>query len=973
MNRITLFILLFVAVQTVHCQKFLKKLKEAVEEQLEDTEAADLFDKEKQIAKMRADQLEKDTSNYNYIFSQGNRASFFANREGKESLLLTLSKNYEDEETEPVKLERYEEVFDQNRLGEKSMYLAPKAAFLNFIRALNHMTNRSGYGQAILDTAFSITELVDIDTLNQPEKYALGKTVANLSILVHAQGRYNVSKDFIDKTTLYFKEVIGVNTIALASLYNNHAVIAQSQGNFTEAEDYFNQAEEVLKSKGRSGTLSHAIVTSNRALLYNELGQFEEAKLAIQKAIDMAEGEIREKGRDNTSFKINQGLIFYTGGAYSEAESLFREILELKEKRMGRNQTDYANVENYLAATLMASGNTAEVPGLLQDALRIFGSKYSTNHPAYIKTQHNLGKYYLISDKLSEASSTLLSVNEAYLNYFGDTHPDYLNSLEDLAVVAWKQSDYTTATNRFNTIIDSHLKLVENYFGAMSEYEKSQYWDKVRPSILKFYAYVVNQANDDPSLLSRMYDIHLKTKGVLLSASTKVREEILSGSDEELKKLYNEWVSIKEDILLYYSYSKAQLEELEIDLPATESKANQIEKELNKRSTTFAQANKLPATTLADVKSKLTAQDAAIEIIGYPVFERTYTGSKNYAFLIATNDKQHPELVLIENGEELDTKYAKAYLNMIKLKAKDRITYEKFWRPIDENLMGKKNLHVSLDGIYFQVNIGALQRLDDTYVSDSYRLNLYTSTRDLVKKAAKPSVAKKAMLFGYPNYGSLGLLTELPGTKAEIEAIGKITKSKGFNTTSYLANEATEENFKKIKSPTVLHIATHGFFMPENQTKGDKVFGVEVSEAKENPLLRSGLMLANAEQTMNQTSGSTEVNTTNNGVLTAYEVINLDLKGTDVVVLSACETGLGEIKSGEGVYGLQRSFQVAGANTVVMSLWKVSDDATMKLMTTFYQNWMSGQTKEVAFSNAQKQLRIDYPEPYYWGAFVMLN
>ncbi len=190
-----------------------------------------------------------------------------------------------------------------------------------------------------------------------------------------------------------------------------------------------------------------------------------------------------------------------------------------------------------------------------------------------------------------------------------------------------------------------------------------------------------------------------------------------------------------------------------------------------------------------------------------------------------------------------------------------------------------------------------------------------------------------------------------------------------------MEKSASDDNFKNIASPSLLHVATHGFFLPENTSNEEKVLGIEVSQAKANPLLRSGLMLANAELTMSNSElqQSNEVNSVNNGILTAYEVLTLDLKNTELVVLSACETGLGEIKSGEGVYGLQRAFQVAGAQSVVMSLWKVSDEATKSLMTFFYQEWMAGKSKNDAFISAQKKLRQEFPEPYYWGAFVLLN
>ncbi|MEM6641455.1 MAG: CHAT domain-containing tetratricopeptide repeat protein [Bacteroidota bacterium] len=972
MTRIYGVLLLLLLAFSAKSQKWLNKLKDKVNETIDNVGDENFMENGGLLGQGRAKQLEKDTSNYNYIFSQGNRASFFANRDSKESFLLTAGKNYEDEDGNSVELEIYEKVFDSNRAGERAMYLNTNLARFNFAQALGFLSEEAGSANWMLDSAFSISSFVNVGALTLPERYALGKTIANYAILYHSEGRYNLSSDLLAEAERFFTDEISAGTIALASIYCNLGVVNQSKGNFTKAENYFDEALDKLKAGEKGSSLSYAIALNNKALLFNELGQYPEAKQAIRQAISIAEGELRSKGRDNTSFKINKGLIHYSAGEYALAESLFREIIELKKKRLAENQTDVANVKNYLAATLMAENATSEVVGLLNDALEIFKKKYSEENFAYIKTKHNLGRYYLITEDYAAAERVFSEVNAAYGKLFSQQHPDFLSSLEDLAVVAWKQGNISTAKSRFDQTLASNVELVEKYFGAMSEYEKSQYWSKVRPSLLKFYAFAAENGGDDPQLLADMYNLHLKTKGVLLSASAKVREQILSSTDENLKRTYASWVQTKEDLLLYYSYTKTQLSELKVSIPEIESKANRLEKELNRMSSDFAASNKLPSVTLQDVKASLQANDVAIEVIGFPAYGAG-NGEKRYAFLLAKANAAYPECIVLEDGKALDTKYAKAYLNMVKLKSTDRFTYQKFWQPIDERLEGVENVHLSPDGVYFQVNIGAFRKQDGSYVSDNFDIHLYSSTRDLVNRNATKGTGKKATFFGNPAFGNRGVITPLPGTKREIDAVSSITQNAGFSTSTFTQRQATESNFKSISSPGLLHIATHGFFLPESETAGERVFGVDVAEAKDNPLLRAGLMLTDAEQAMQQDQQGTEVNTTNNGILTAYEVITLNLKDTDLVVLSACETGLGEIKSGEGVYGLQRAFQVAGAEAVIMSLWKVSDDATQKLMTSFYRNWMSGMSKEASFFKAQRSLRKAYPEPYYWGAFIMLG
>ena len=251
----------------------------------------------------------------------------------------------------------------------------------------------------------------------------------------------------------------------------------------------------------------------------------------------------------------------------------------------------------------------------------------------------------------------------------------------------------------------------------------------------------------------------------------------------------------------------------------------------------------------------------------------------------------------------------------------------------------------------------------------------YTTQTELYKKDLiglknqKASAPKKsAFLLGFPDYGG-DAVAALPGTKIEIESVGKILKAGGYQVTPYTQKAATEAILKTIKGPAIVHIATHGYFQQDVEASS---VGVTEDNAKNNPLLRSGILLAGASPVIKgEVMPNLESN--DNGVLTAYEAMSLNLEGTDLIILSACETGLGDVRAGEGVYGLQRSFLVAGAKALVMSLWKVDDAATQALMTNFYTNLSKGVSKAKAFKQAQVQLMTKYKDPYYWGAFVMMG
>ena len=308
-----------------------------------------------------------------------------------------------------------------------------------------------------------------------------------------------------------------------------------------------------------------------------------------------------------------------------------------------------------------------------------------------------------------------------------------------------------------------------------------------------------------------------------------------------------------------------------------------------------------------------------------------------------------------------------------------------------EKIKDKEVVYLSPDGVYNQLNVESLRVNDSEFVIDLQNVRVINSSKAVAvyrsrgaRKAAKKAVPTNltAMLMGNPQYyenednknlalknASRGLesfVPQLPGTEAEVKTITEMLKGRGWYIESYLGSKATEEQIKRSQNYTLVHIATHGFF--EDQTKKEEKADL-IFEEDDNPLDRAGLLA--------EGGGDVLVNATKNyniqdGVLTAHEAMSLNFDQTELIVLSACETGRGEIQQGEGVFGLQRSFLVAGADAIIMSLFQVSDEVTQKLMVEFYNNWMDGQDKRTAFNNAQRTIKETYNEPIYWGAFTMI-
>jgi CHAT domain-containing protein len=384
-----------------------------------------------------------------------------------------------------------------------------------------------------------------------------------------------------------------------------------------------------------------------------------------------------------------------------------------------------------------------------------------------------------------------------------------------------------------------------------------------------------------------------------------------------------------------------------------------------------------------DVKGGLQEGEAAVEIVRVRKFDMgntatkyNFTDSVEYAVLFIDKSSTGPQCFAIENGNDLEDRYLPYYRNSIQTKQPDTISYNRFWRPLKKHLGKYKRLFISCDGVYNQLNLHTLYNpASNLYLLDETNIVLVTNTKDILTPSL-PFRVGRGSFFGRPNYKlnvpmpvatNLAVnrsmddeamenlrdheFDDLPQTEEEIAAIGSLLLQYQWKFQSNTGDLATEANLKSVYNPTVLHLATHGFFLQSDLPNS-------------NSMVRSGIVLSG----INNVEQSEE-----DGVLTALESTSLHLDSTYLVVLSACETGLGTVKNGEGVYGLQRGFIVAGARHLLMSLWKVDDLATRILMEEFYKAWLGTGDLHHAMKSAQLALRKDYPHPYYWGAFVLFG
>lgn len=542
----------------------------------------------------------------------------------------------------------------------------------------------------------------------------------------------------------------------------------------------------------------------------------------------------------------------------------------------------------------------------------------------------------------------------------------YQNTLFNLAETYHSQGDFQLAEQTFQQLTQELTNEILYNYTYLSDAEKISFF-RANVSVLENFSLFAFELSGDMRLsenqhyisrsaINDLFNLLMTTKGLILHPGLRLKNDILNSSNKELKMKYQLWEDKK------YAYAhEARMETAdpkEIGQLAYEIET--LEKWLRLNSREFQKGFVVEKKTWQDVQRSLAPDEAAVEVV------RLFQGLVYGVLILTPSTVDGPIVAIIKSKgpQLLEKQFYKSYANAIQFGMTDSISYKTFWGPIEKVLQqhtpeGKKiaRIYFSPDGLFHKINLNTLfNPQSGTYLIDQVEFVHITNMKEVISKNENAPVSRKAVLFGRPQFYVPGkeiktILDDLPGTEKEVDQIHSILKRNRWKTNLYKLEQASEKTVKALHSPGVVHFATHGFIV-QDSLRNDLA----------DLMLNAGVALAGA---------GVEASETEDGILTAYELMNVDMDNTQLTVLSACETGLGEYYNGEGVYGLQRAIRSAGSKSVIISLWKVDDEATQKLMTLFYETWLTQKKNpRDAFRIAQQELKKIYPLPKYWGAFV---
>ena len=875
---------------------------------------------------------------------------------------------------------------------------------------------------------------------------ALGPDHPDVATSLNALARLYIEQGNYTKSELLYQQAFKISVHALgpddpevAISLNGLAGLYHTKGNYSKAEQLYQQVLKINAQKLGPDHPRVAADLNNLAALNQDKGNYYAAEGFSQRALEIIE-QAYGPNHPNVAVILNNLADAYKGQAhYTKVESLSLRALKIREQMLGQDHREVAISLNNLADLYQAQGDYAKAEPLCRRALKIWKQALGPNHPNIAIGLNNLAGLYQAQGNYTKAEPLYQQAFKIGEQALGPNHPRVAASLNSLACTEMALDRLHLAKQHFQMAANIETAFMKNLFVYSTEIEKLFFLKTLVGRLDMFINFVTQKLSPDTATVKAALNLVLQRKAIVFEASSQQQQIYNTFRDSVAQQLFQRFKALSHQIahLMFtgprdsaFTVYRQKLNKLVAERDLL------VEKSLAQYSGTFLHERQgRQQVKVEQVADFLSKGSTLIEFVRYREFnfktkEYQYQwGAARYAVFLLTVTKagevymndlgptQPIDSLLRVYHQEMKMANNLGTLSKLRKDAEGRLNkiahqlYRHLFAPIKAALPDSGILHCAPDGPLHLLPFEILVDDAGKYLVERYQFNYLGSGRDLLRFAKvsqgdnmyvfadatfdakpplqaaskEPLLASSELVLASENVRRShdwrgGKLEPLPGTAAEASTIQTLLQL-GKNQI-FVGSRATEENLFSLKSPWRLHIATHGFFLKDQeevkQLTRPEMFMTTFDEQRfglgqfENPLLRSGLALAGAN-TIGQQHDSTQAY---DGITTAYEISGMNLQGTDLVVLSACETGLGEVQNGEGVFGLRRAFQLAGAQTVVLSLWKVPDNETKELMIDFYTRLKNGEGKSQALRHAElammRKQREQYgsAHPYFRGAFI---
>jgi len=900
---------------------------------------------------------------------------------------------------------------------------APVAVVLHNLARLqvaqgNYSAAKPLFEQALAIRAATVGE-------NHPD-YAL--TLGNLAELHYRLGHFANAETLLRLTLLIQRKALGPDDPVIAVTLDNLGSVYQSTGKYAYAEQHYRQAGAILRHALGETHLEVAKNDALLALLFSETGNYAAAAHGFERALEIA----RAVGDRVATATItnNLALLCEATGRSEPALRLFQQALEMRREVLGDDHPDVAqSLNNLAAASLWLDPATAK--SLYERALEIRRRTLGAEHEDVAQSLNNLAHLHQANGDFRAAEPLFREALEIHRKALGEQHSTYARTLHNLALVLMSLGRLDEGLAIAQRVEQIHDRLIGEVFGLGSERQRLAYVENLQSTFHAFLSFVLRYRSDDPAALRAAFDLVLSRKALSAEAVATQRDAVLGGRYPQLTAKLQELAALRTEIaqktLGGPAREAATVEASEQELAGLSTRRETLEAELARQIPEMNLARRLQVADRLAIVGALPSDSTLVEFVRVPIYdfaavalrgELPWKPERYLAFILAAGESEDVVMVDLGEADAIDALIADVR-ESITGESERRDDEQSLPRagseenassgtrlraavfdPLRSALAGRTRLFLAPDGDLTRLPFEVLPVSADRRMIDEFRISYLSVARDILGPRVDFSVRPTSPIVAADPDFDLGMATAAeaatssqpensplpegdPGgwefpplleTREEGEEIARL-----LGVQPLVGAAVLKGRIRACRSPRILHIATHGIFQPDPDVDAAerwRSLGMATSQggvarqiiaAPDNPMLRSGLALAGANWKYKGFSPPPEAE---DGMLTAEDVAVLDLTATELVVLSACETGLGSIESGEGVFGLRRAFMLAGAKTLVMSLWKVPDLETRELMVDLYGRILAGEPCAEALRAAQLALKMRQRDPLFWGAFI---